>query len=184
MTETDSDSDGLYHKKHTTTVLDEFYITGGISEFEDFLPLISTLNNAGHGDNVAIYISSPGGSVEIGIPLINAMRISAANVTTIMCGFVASMGALIFLAGDVRIVQPHSLLMLHNYSSWADGKAHEIASSVAATEIWLNTLNNDITYPFLNKKEIKQMYDGKDFYFTSEETVKRLEKVIKAKNNK
>lgn len=71
-------------------------------------------------DSVYLCISSPGGYVADGFYLYNHMRGLPIPITTHNTGTVASMGTLIYLAGDTRICSAHSMVMMHPTSLPAD----------------------------------------------------------------
>ena len=56
------------------------------------------------------------------------------HITTVVRGYAASFGAVLLQAGDVRIVGPESRVMLHEVSSMAWGKLHEIKDQVGFTK--------------------------------------------------
>ena len=64
--------------------------------------------------------------------------------------------------------------MIHSYSGGAFGKAHEIYSSIDFDKEWFKNLCEDIYSGFLTDDEIKEVLDGKDFWFNADETYKRL----------
>lgn len=68
------------------------------------------------GERIYFYINSPGGSVSDGLALYDTIRILKSPVTTICQGSAASMGAMLFLAGDERLMLPHSKVMIHDAS--------------------------------------------------------------------
>lgn len=78
---------------------------------------------------ISISFTTPGGSVFDGIHLHDTIRSLSAKgheITTIASGFAASMGFVLLQAGDHRVMGPETLLMLHEVSSLAIGKAGEI----------------------------------------------------------
>lgn len=66
---------------------------------------------------VKILLNSPGGSVEDGQMVVDAILTCKAPVTTIALGQAMSAAFDIFLAGDKRIVYPNTILMMHSGSS-------------------------------------------------------------------
>ena len=66
---------------------------------------------------VKLYISSPGGSVDAGFELIDAIEASKTPVYTINTGFEYSMGFLIGLAGDIRYATQNAKFLMHDGSS-------------------------------------------------------------------
>jgi ATP-dependent Clp protease protease subunit len=66
---------------------------------------------------IKIIINSPGGSVEDGQMVVDAILTCKAQVTTIALGQAMSAAFDIFLAGDKRVVYPNTILMMHSGSS-------------------------------------------------------------------
>lgn len=66
---------------------------------------------------IKLLINSPGGSVEDGQMVVDAIITSKAPVITIALGKAMSAAFDIFLAGDRRIVYPNTVLMMHSGSS-------------------------------------------------------------------
>lgn len=89
------------------------------------------------GKPLTIYLSTPGGSVLSGFGLYDTIRSLSSrghHVTTVVRGYAASFGAVLLQAGDVRIVGPESRIMLHEVSSMAWGKLHEVKDQVSFTK--------------------------------------------------
>ena len=63
---------------------------------------------------ITIYINSPGGEVQSGLAAYDLLKLIKAPITTVCIGEAASMGAILFLAGDRRVVLPHSSIMIHD----------------------------------------------------------------------
>lgn len=70
---------------------------------------------------IKLYINSLGGSVPDGYGLIDAILTSNTPVYTINQAMCASMGFLIFIAGDQRYSMPHAEFLMHDGSSFAMG---------------------------------------------------------------
>ena len=65
---------------------------------------------------ITIYINSPGGSVNSGLAVYDLIRIMKSPVRTVCTGCAASMGSILFLAGDKREMLPHTQIMMHDPS--------------------------------------------------------------------
>ena len=94
----------------------EIFLTTGI-EAEVSTELIKQLlylNSMDPMKEITLYINSPGGEINSGIALYDCLCIMQAPVRTVCIGIAASMGALIFLAGDRRAMLPHTKLMIHD----------------------------------------------------------------------
>lgn len=63
---------------------------------------------------ITLYINSPGGEVQSGLALYDAMQAVSCPIHTVCLGMAASMGALLFIAGDEREILPHSRIMIHD----------------------------------------------------------------------
>ena len=63
---------------------------------------------------ITLYINSPGGEVQSGLALYDAMQAASCPIRTVCLGMAASMGALLFIAGDEREMLPHSRVMIHD----------------------------------------------------------------------
>jgi ATP-dependent Clp protease, protease subunit len=66
---------------------------------------------------IKLLLNSPGGSVEDGQMVVDAILTCKAPVTTIALGQAMSAAFDIFLAGDRRVVYPNTILMMHAGSS-------------------------------------------------------------------
>lgn len=63
---------------------------------------------------ITIFIDSYGGEVNAGLAIYDSMRTASCPVNTVCVGVAASMGAVLFVAGDERSMYPHSELMIHD----------------------------------------------------------------------
>lgn len=77
---------------------------------------ILLLDREAPGQEIRLYINSPGGEVYSGLCLYDVIRLISSPVTTICIGDSASMGAIIFLAGEKRLMLPNSRIMIHDPS--------------------------------------------------------------------
>lgn len=84
------------------------------------------LEQLGEVDSIDVYINSYGGSVAQGFSIYNQLKSHPAKVRTICNGFACSIASVIFLAGDERIMQGASLLMIHNPFCMTMGNASEL----------------------------------------------------------
>ena len=97
-----------------------------VEVFTDQLERWSRLNP---GKPLTVVLTSPGGSVLAGWGLYDTLRTLSSqghHITTQVRGYAASMGAVLLQAGDTRLVGAESYVMLHEVSSVAYGKLHEI----------------------------------------------------------
>lgn len=77
-------------------------------------------------DVINVNINSYGGEVAEGLAIYNALKRHKAKVRTCCDGFACSIASVIFMAGDERIMNEASLLMIHNAFSFAEGDANAL----------------------------------------------------------
>lgn len=108
------------------------------------------------GDSVKtirVHINSPGGDVQAGVNIANALREQVSKgrtVETIVDGLAASSASVIAMAGSVVRMADNALLMIHNPWSWAVGSAAEmrktaemldtVRGQIVATYRWHSSL--------------------------------------------
>ncbi|WP_418866624.1 ClpP family protease [Senegalimassilia anaerobia] len=122
---------------------------------------------------ITLYINSPGGEVQSGLALYDVMQAVSCPIRTVCLGMAASMGALLFIAGDEREILPHSRIMIHDplIGAGADGSA----LSVKARADDLMRIR-DITAGVIARHSgmsIERVFEltASDTYFEAEEAV-------------
>ena len=105
-------------------------VTGSINDKLAKITAERLLALAAEGDDpINVFISSPGGHVESGDMIHDMIKFIRPMVRTIGSGWVASAGALIFVAADRenRFCLPNTRFLLHQPSGGIGGNAAEIA---------------------------------------------------------
>lgn len=77
-------------------------------------------------DEIVVGINSYGGEVAEGLAIYNSLKNHKARITTRVDGFACSIASVIFAAGDKRIMNESSLLMVHNAWTHVSGNANEL----------------------------------------------------------
>lgn len=77
-------------------------------------------------DEITVHINSYGGEVAEGLAIHNSLKNSKAKIRTVCDGFACSAASVVFMAGEERMMNPASLLMIHNAWSCASGNAAEL----------------------------------------------------------
>ena len=75
---------------------------------------------------IDVYINSYGGEVAEGVAIYNALKRHKAKIKTVCDGFACSIASVIFMAGDERVMNEASMLMIHNAWTFAEGNAAEL----------------------------------------------------------
>lgn len=63
---------------------------------------------------ITLYINTPGGEVASGLAAYDTLRLLKCPIRTVCIGTAASMGSILFLAGDKREMLPHTKIMIHD----------------------------------------------------------------------
>lgn len=94
----------------------EIILTGGVDPqtMISLLKQLMYLNKTDPDKEITLYINSPGGEVTSGLAVYDYMKMMKAPLRTVCVGTAASMGAILFLAGDKREMFPRSKLMIHD----------------------------------------------------------------------
>lgn len=152
----------------------DIYLSHELVEPAEYDELCQLLRTASPQDVIRMYLNTDGGELASGLAIIQAMRESPATIVTVLNPKAFSMGALIYLSGDVLEVRPNSLLMFHTYSSGLMGKGNEQAAEVAALNAWYEQVLKNTSAHFLSKSEIKAVLQGKDLWLHYKDIKRRL----------
>lgn len=93
------------------------------------IDVVQALAEYGSVDEVLVRLNSPGGEVDQGIAIYNALASHRARVTTQVDGLAASIASVILQAGDERLAQTGSAIMIHEPSQWTGGTASQLETS-------------------------------------------------------
>lgn len=123
---------------------------------------------------ITMYINSRGGEVDSGLALYDVMQATDCPIRTVCLGIAASMGALLFVAGDKREIFPHGKIMIHDplITNGLGGSALNIKT---ISDNLLRT--REITGKILAKhtgKTLEEIFEktATDSYFYAEEAIK------------
>jgi ATP-dependent Clp protease protease subunit len=122
-------------------------------------------------DDITLYINSPGGHVESGDTIHDTIRFIKPRVRVVGSGWVASMGAMIYLAAEKkdRFCLPHTRFMLHQPLGGVGGKATDI--DIEAREIikMRQRINQRIAEATGQKIERVEKDTDRNFWMSAEE---------------
>lgn len=115
-------------------------------------------------DSVKVYINSYGGEVAEATAIYNQLKNSKAKVTTVCDGFACSAASVIFMAGDERIMNKASRLMIHNAMSGAWGNAQELRKAADDIEN-INELSITAYMEHVNisQEKLQELMDGESW---------------------
>ena len=86
-------------------------------------------------EEITLYINSSGGDVTAGLALYDVMQAVKCPIHTVCMGMAASMGAILFTAGDIRDIMPHARIMIHD---------PRLSQGVTGDAMRLNDISKDL----------------------------------------
>lgn len=132
--------------------------------------------------DIQIYINSPGGSVSAGFAIFDTMNYIKCDVSTIVVGLAASMGAFLLAAGTPgkRFALPNADIMIHQPLGGAQGQASDIkihAEKILEIRERINQILAKETGQPLEKVERDT---DRDYYLSAEKAVEYgiIDKVV------
>lgn len=146
------------------------------------------LENEDPKKDITLYINSPGGQIQSGLAIVDAMHHIKPHVSTVCVGMAASMGAVILSQGakGKRFTLPNSEVMIHQPLTGVEGQASDI--EITAKHI---LLLKDKLYTMLaaatGKTKVQLEKDGdRDYWMGADEAKKYgiVDHVLKPKISK
>jgi ATP-dependent Clp protease protease subunit len=132
------------------------------------------LENQKRGQEISLYIKSPGGSVDDTLAIYDTMRLITSPVATYCIGYAYSGAAVLLAAGakGKRFILPHAKVMIHQPYGGVTGQAEDIkiqAEQIIKMKAELNRILSNHTGQAV---ETIQRDAERDKYFTAEEAKK------------
>lgn len=123
--------------------------------------------------DISLYINSPGGSTTAGYAILDTMDYIKPKVSTICMGFAASMGAVLFLAGEkgMRYALPNSEFMLHQPLGGAQGPAADIDITARRIIKLRGRINDFIAEKTGQPLERIEKDTNRDFFLSAQEAL-------------
>lgn len=152
----------------------ELYIFGNITSWpwrekdRDAYGIVKELE-ALEVDSVDVHINSYGGDVAEGLAIYNVLKNGKAKVTTYCDGFACSAASVIFMAGDERIMNEASLLMIHNAWTYASGDANDFRKQAEDLDkITRASISAYMSRISITEDELKQKMDAETWITANE----------------
>jgi ATP-dependent protease ClpP protease subunit len=124
---------------------------------------------AAKADRINIHINSPGGIIDEGLPIFNAIDSCSKETHTYIDGIAYSMGAIIALAGKTVHAAKNSLILFHNASGWASGNAQDMRETADMLDTYDSSLITSLSSKTgMTEDQIRAKYfDFKDHLMNS-----------------
>jgi ATP-dependent Clp protease protease subunit len=138
--------------------------------------------------DITLYINSPGGQIQSGLAIVDAMHHIKPDVATVCVGMAASMGATILAQGKKgkRFALPNAEVMIHQPLTGVEGQASDIeitARHIMRLKEKLTKMISDATGQDYKKVEKDK---DRDYWMSAEEAKKYgiVDQVLKPKSVK
>lgn len=134
---------------------------------------IRYLASINEGEEITMFINSPGGEITSGLALYDVMKGVKCPIRTVCTGMAASMAAILFASGDSREILEHGRVMIHD-PQLMQGYGGSTLTVKAVAEDMMRI--REITCNILAQhtgKSLEEIYDktAKDTYFSAEEAI-------------
>lgn len=128
---------------------------------------------------ITVYINSGGGSVGSGLAMMQMIyrlrTLYKVTINTVVTGYAYSMGAIVFQAGDRRLLGSFSTLMLHSPQWVLSGDDQRVFNDYAALAKHYKSLVCNIFSQRSGKHDAtwweSYIYSGRDRFLTAEECI-------------
>ena len=163
-----------YYALETNGTIADLYIFGNITAWprkekdKDAYSIVKELSEL-KADTVNVHINSYGGDVSEGLAIHNCLKNSSAKIVTYCDGFACSAASVVFMAGDERIMNEASLVLIHNAWTYASGNAKELRKQAADLEkITQASVNAYMSRVNISEEELRKLMD-EETWLTPEE---------------
>ena len=146
-----------------------------LSDASNYRDVFEIIREAQECDVVEIILNTTGGDVFTMIQFVEELKTCKATTRAIIYR-AFSAGAMIALACDEVITCTLSCMMIHTISWGVDGKTQEMKDQACFIHAMNKLLDDKLLAGFLTDEELKQLEFGKDFWFLSDDIIKRFKK--------
>lgn len=120
-------------------------------------------------DVINVHINSYGGSVSEGLAIYNTLKNHKAKIRTYCDGFACSAASVVFMAGDERLMNDASLLMIHNAWMYTAGNAAQLRKDADDLEkITQGSIEAYTGRVSISEEEVKRLMDAETWILPGE----------------
>ena len=165
-------------EKKSLSDLGIIHLSGEVNDAsaKEICDKILEINMAAQADQIQMIINSPGGSCAAGFAIVDLMEWSRIPVYTTGLGRIASMGLLIFMAGEKghRVLTPRTSVLSHRFSAMAWGSHSQLVAHRREEDLLhQRILDHYLAYSTIkDEKELtEKLLRDVDTWLTPEEAV-------------
>lgn len=178
MLEEEMNSNSIIQKQEISFSQYNIHLDSAIEEPSKYRDVISLLFGAEDGDDVTIYINSPGGELDTALAIIEGIKHSRAHVRGVIIGACHSAASMISMYVDELLILDAAHSLVHTASMGTYGTTNNIKSH---TDFTLKQVEKflDTTYSgFLTADELAQVKLGVEFWFDADDLRARMTKRV------
>lgn len=160
-----------------------YYLTGDITEPDNYIDLCNLLRSCSPQDEVLIRINSRGGSVSSERMIVNAIQECQGTVVAYIEYFCMSAATGVFLAAHHHAWADHIQFMVHCAFWGSVGKNPDVKSQ---TEFGVKQMEEEIVSTYtglLSPAELELCNEGKEFWFGAKELEERMQGFLEYRNS-
>jgi ATP-dependent protease ClpP protease subunit len=160
----------ITQQMHTHLVfLDEDITSPG-----NYRDVIHCLATCSENDNVNILVNSSGGRTDSAWAIIEAMKGCRGDVSVTVLGAAYSAASMIACMADECYFAESSEMMLHTAHYGSINTVPNVKTQVDFTTRQMNKLLDTCYKGFLSDKELEELKNGKEFWYSAEEAQARM----------
>jgi ATP-dependent protease ClpP protease subunit len=171
-----SEKNKYHDSEHGFSKFKSIFLYSSVSSnISDYMCVIDTLENANKDTLIEMYISTHGGSIQSGFFILDAMKNSEGTIRTHNNTIAASMGAILWSAGDILKCSDYSILMFHGVQSMAIGNTrNHINHTKYIEDIDYSILKEIKDKNIITDEEYESIINGNDLYMVGYEVKERI----------
>lgn len=156
-----------YYSLATNDSVADIYIFGDITSWEwlesdvSSYTLSKEISELKDVSQINVHINSYGGEVAEGLAIYNSLKNHPAKVVTICDGFACSAASVVFMAGDERVMNNASLLMVHNAWIYTAGNSAQLRKDADDLDtITQASINAYMEHISIDENGLKELLDN------------------------
>lgn len=154
----------------------KIHINGALEDHTQVEDVITVLDLAEEHDRVTIYLSSPGGNVDVGNSIIHAMEKCRAEIYIIGSGSICSMAPFLLFSADGFELEPYTSIMFHSITFGNCAEGVDVEKYAKFVNKKTKQMFVDRLEGFFSKEEIDGILDRKDeIWMDCDEFIERFE---------
>lgn len=155
------------------------FIDDDITDPRNYRDVIHCLATCGDNDSVNLLVNSSGGRTDSIWQIIEAMKGCRGDVSVTVIGAAYSAASMLACMAPECYIADSAEFMLHTAHYGSIGTVPNVKGQTDFATRQINRLLDQAYKGFLTDKELEELKNGKEFWFDSEEAIKRMGKRYK-----